>query len=79
MEDLIKELQEKAGLTRDQAIQAIEVVNDYMKNSETEIDWEKFFKEKLGDLRVKVKTATSKFVDTVDDIADQARNMFKED
>lgn len=78
MEDLIKELQEKAGLTRDQAIRAIEVVKDYMKNSDAEIDWEKFFKEKLEDLREKVKTTTSKVVDAVDDIADQARNIFRE-
>lgn len=78
MEDLIKELQEKAGLTRDQAIRAIEVVKDYMKNSDAEIDWEKFFKEKLEDLREKVKTTTSKIVDAVDDIADQARNIFRE-
>lgn len=79
MEDLIKELQEKAGLTRDQAIRSIEVVKDYMKQNGTEVDWEKFFKEKLEDVRSKVITVSTKIADTVDDLAHQARNIFKED
>ena len=79
MEDLIKELQEKAGLTRDQAIRSIEVVKDYMKQNGTDVDWEKFFKEKLEDVRSKVITVSTKIANTVDDLANQARNIFKED
>lgn len=79
MDDLIKELQEKAGLTRDQAIRSIEVVKDYMKQNGSEVDWEKFFKEKLEDVRSKVITVSTKIADTVDDLANHARNIFKED
>lgn len=78
MEDLVKELQEKVGLTRDQAIRAIEVVKDYMKENGSEIDWEKFFKEKLEDVRSKVITVSTKIADTVDDLASHAKNIFKE-
>ena len=79
MDDMIKELQEKAGLTRDQAIRSIEVVKDYMKQNGSEVDWEKFFKEKLEDVRSKVITVSTKIADTVDDLANHARNIFKED
>lgn len=84
MEDLIKRLQEQAGLTQDQAIKAISVIKDYMDKEGLEIDWSKFFKGKAEDFKEKAKELFSnvssqtqgysnKIVDKFDDLAEKAR------
>ncbi|MDH6309119.1 hypothetical protein M2451_001690 [Dysgonomonas sp. PFB1-18] len=84
MEDLIKKLQDEAGLTQDQAIKSVSVVKDYMDKEGLDIDWEKFFKGKSEDFLDKARglfsnvskqtqSYTDKLVDKVDDFADKAR------
>ncbi len=84
MEDLIKKLQDEAGLTQDQAIKSVSVVKDYMDKEGLDIDWEKFFKGKSEDFLEKARglfsnvskqtqSYTDKLVDKVDDFADKAR------
>jgi len=84
MENLVKRLQEEAGLTEDEAIKVISIVKDYMDKEGMEIDWEKFFKGKTEEFLERTKGLfqnvskhtqgyTDKFVDKVDDLADRAR------
>ena len=53
MEDLIKKLQEEAGLSENQALKVISIVKEYMDNEGHKIDWDKFFKEKYEDFSFK--------------------------
>ncbi|MDR2947953.1 MAG: hypothetical protein ACK5KL_08530 [Dysgonomonas sp.] len=84
MENLIKKLQDEAGLTTEQAVKAVSIVKDYMDKEGLDIDWDKFFKGKTEDFLSKARNLfsdvskqtqsyTDKFVDKVDDIADKAR------
>lgn len=84
MENLIKRLQEEAGLTQDQAVKAISVIKDYMDKEGLDIDWSKFFKGKAEDFKEKAKELFSnvsnqtqsysdKIADRLDDLADKAR------
>lgn len=84
MENLIKKLQDEAGLTNEQAVKAVSVVKDYMDKEGLDIDWDKFFKGKTDDFLSKARNLfsdvskqtqsyTDRFVDRVDDIADKAR------
>lgn len=56
MEDLLKRLQNEAGLNEDQSIKAMEIIKDFMDKEGIEIDWEKFFKEKYVDLKGHAKS-----------------------
>lgn len=56
MDNLLKRLQEEVGLSEEQAAKALTVVKDYMDKEGFEIDWEKYFKEKYGDLKDQAKT-----------------------
>lgn len=84
MENLIKKLQDEAGLSEDQAIKVVSIVKDYMDKEGLDIDWEKFFKGKTDDFLEKAKGLfqnvskqtqdyADKVADKVDDIADKAR------
>lgn len=84
MENLIKKLQDEAGLTQEQAIKAVSIVKDYMDKEGLEIDWDKFFKGKseefldkakdlFADVSKHTQSYTDKFVDKVDEFADKAR------
>jgi hypothetical protein len=52
----LKRLQEEAGLNEEQAVKAVAVVKDFMDKEGFDIDWEKFFKGKYGDLRGQAKS-----------------------
>ena len=84
MEELVKRLQEEAGLTQEQAIDAVAVLKNYMDSEEVEVDWDKFFKQKLEDLKEKstnlynnaskqTQGLTDKVINKVDELADKAR------
>ncbi|MFV0417668.1 MAG: hypothetical protein ACK5KT_02895 [Dysgonomonas sp.] len=84
MENLIKKLQEEAGLTQDQAVKAISVIKDYMDKEGLEIDWSKFFKGKADDFTERAKELfanisdqthnySEKIADKLDDFAEKAR------
>lgn len=84
MENLVKRLQDEAGLTEEQAIKAISVIKDYMDKEGIEIDWGKFFKGKAEDFKEKAKELFSnvsdqtqsyseKIADKLDDLAERAR------
>lgn len=84
MENLIKKLQNEAGLTEEQAIKAISVIKDYMDKEGIEIDWSKFFKGKAEEFKEKAKglfsnvsdqtqSYSEKIADKLDDLAEKAR------
>ncbi|MFT3994486.1 MAG: hypothetical protein QM660_09270 [Dysgonomonas sp.] len=84
MENLIKKLQEEAGLSEEQAIKSIAVIKDFMDKEGIDIDWDKFFKGKYEDFVDQVKNIYSnvskqtqeysdKIVDKFDDIATKAK------
>lgn len=84
MENLIKRLQDEAGLTQDQAIKALAVVKDYMDKEGLDIDWEKFFKGKgeaffekakglFASASKQTQSYADKLSDKVDNISDKAR------
>ncbi|SHF30301.1 hypothetical protein [Dysgonomonas macrotermitis] len=56
MENLLKKLQEEAGLSEEQAVKSLKVVKDFMDKEGIEIDWEKFFKGKYTDLKGQAKS-----------------------
>lgn len=82
--DLIKRLQDEAGLSEEQAIKTISIIKEQMDKEGLEIDWEKFFKGKTDDFLEKTKSLfssvskqtqsyTDKLVDKVDELTDKAR------
>lgn len=84
MEDLVKKLQEEVGLTEKQANESIDIIKEFLKKNGAEIDWEKFLKSKIGEIKdkaghfytnasEKTQTYTDKLVDTVDDLTAKAR------
>ncbi len=89
MDNLLKRLQEEAGLTEDQAVKALVVVKDYMDKEGFEIDWEKFFKGKYGDLKGQAKSLlevlskkaneySNKLEDKMEDITIQAKRTARD-
>lgn len=56
MENLIKKLETEVGLTNEQALKAIKVFQEYMKDNDLTIDWGDFLKAKSE----KVSEATQK-------------------
>lgn len=84
MENIIKRLQEEAGLTEDQAVKALSVVKDFMDKEGMSIDWNKFFKGKYEDLTDNLKELykkmmgesqnySEKIVETVDNLTTKVR------
>lgn len=84
MENIVKRLQDEAGLTEEQAIKALAVVKDFMDKEGLSIDWSKFFKNKYEDLTDNLKDLykkltgqsqgyTEKISDTVDNLTSKVR------
>lgn len=46
MENLIEKLETEAGLTTEQALRTVKVVQEYMKDNDLTIDWSDFLKAK---------------------------------
>lgn len=88
MDDLLKKLQEEAGLSEEQAVKAVSVIKDRMEKGDVDVDWNKVFKGKYDDFLEKAQSAfkdastgTSKFVDKLsdktDDLSDSVRLKLK--
>lgn len=89
MENLVKRLQEEAGLTEDQAIKSIAIIKDFMDNEGIEIDWGKFVKGKyenltdntksfLNDLKAKARDLGNRVSDKAEDIATEAKRTARD-
>jgi len=89
MENLLKRLQEEAGLSEDQAAKVMVIIKDFMDKEGFEIDWEKFFKGKYDDFKGQAKTFfdslshraseySNKLEDTVEDITIQAKRAARD-
>lgn len=89
MDNLIKKLQDEAGLTEEQALKTLTVLKDYMDKEGLDIDWEKFFKGKYNDFVEKAKSFyenytqhaeeySNKLADKVEDIAIQAKRTARD-
>lgn len=89
MENLLKRLQDEAGLSEEQAAKTLSVVKDFMDKEGFEIDWEKFFKEKYKDFRgqaksffdvlsVKASRYSEKLEDKVEDLTIQAKRTARD-
>lgn len=89
MENLLKRLQEEAGLSEEQSAKVLVVVKDFMDKEGLDIDWEKFFKGKYGDLKGQAKSLfdtisskaneySNKLEDKVEDITIQAKRAARD-
>lgn len=89
MDNLIKRLQEEAGLTEDQAIKSLSVIKSFMDKEDIKIDWEHFFKGKYSDFVDKAKSLyknytehaedySTKIADKVEDMATQAKRTARD-
>lgn len=89
MENLLKRLQDEAGLSEEQAIKAVTVIKDFMDKEGLEIDWEDFFKGKYGDLKDQAKSFfdvishkareySDKIEDKVEDLTIQAKRTARD-
>lgn len=85
MENLLKKLQEEAGLSEDQSVKALKVIKEYMDQEGIDIDWNKFFKGKYDNIKDqgqsffknfmnKAHEYSNKIGDKVEDIASQAKD-----
>lgn len=84
MDNLIKRLQDEAGLTEEQSLKVVTIVKDFMDKEGLDIDWNKFFKGKYEDFVGKAKNIfsgtskdgdsyTEKIADKVDELATKAK------
>ena len=78
MDNLLKRLQNEAGLSEDQAVKAVKVVKDFMDKEGLDIDWSKFFKGKYEDLSGKAKSLFDRLTDKADDLIDKAKDEAKD-
>ncbi len=89
MENLLKKLQEEAGLSEEQAAKALVVVKDFMDKEGFDIDWEKFFKGKYDDFKGQAKSFfdilsdkaskySDKLEDKVEDLTIQAKRTARD-
>ncbi|MDH6359087.1 hypothetical protein [Parabacteroides sp. PF5-9] len=89
MENLLKRLQEEAGLTEEQATDAVRVVVDFMDKEGLDIDWDKFlsgkyekFKEQsqsfFDDLAQKSKKYTNTISDKAEDLITEAKRKVRD-
>jgi hypothetical protein len=74
MENLLKKLQEEVGLTEEQSVKAVGVIKEFMDKEGLDIDWEKFFKGKYGDLKGHAKS----LFDTISDKAQEYSNKLED-
>lgn len=72
MENLIKKLQEEAGISEDQAIKAVSAMKKFMDEEGIDIDWGKFFKGKYEEYGEKAKDLYEKLSVKADDLVDKA-------
>ncbi len=84
MENLVKRLQNEAGLTEDQAYRSLSVIKDFADKEGLKIDWPEFFKGKTENMKEeskdffdnvsdKAKEWGDKVSDKADDLADDAK------
>lgn len=89
MEDLLKKLQEEVGLSKEQSVEAVKIVKEFMDKEGIEIDWNKFFKEKYENLRGNSKTLfdtlsdkaqkySTKLEDKAEDLTIQAKRAVRD-
>lgn len=89
MENLLKKLQEEAGLSEEQSAKVMVIIKDFMDKEGFDIDWEKFFKGKFEDFRGQAKSFfdslshraaeySDKLEDTVEDLAIQAKRTARD-
>ena len=89
MEDLLKKLQEEAGLSKEQSVEAVKIVKEFMDKEGIEIDWNKFFKERYENLRGNTKTLfdtlsdkaqkySTKLEDKAEDLTIQAKRAVRD-
>lgn len=89
MENLLKRLQEEANLSEEQAVKVMTIVKDFMDKEGVDIDWDKFFKEKYGDLKDQAKSLfdvisnkareySDKIEDKVEDLTVQAKRTARD-
>jgi len=89
MDNLLKRLQEEAGLSEEQSAKVMVIIKDFMDKEGLEIDWEKFFKGKYEDLKEQTKSLfdtlsqkasryTNKLEDKVEDISIQAKRTARD-
>jgi len=71
MENLIKRLEDEAGLTEEQAENALLIMVDFMNKEGLNIDWNKFFKGKYDDFLNKTKKFAKKVTRKTTDLADK--------
>lgn len=86
MEDLLKRLQNEAGLTQYQAEKVMSIIKDHIEREGVNfgVDWKRFFKGKskefidkadevFSNVSENTKDYTDKFSDTMETFADKAR------
>lgn len=78
MENLIKKLQDEAGLTEEQAVKSIVAIKKFMDNEGIAIDWGKFFDTKVDQYSEKVKSLFNQLVNKADDLVDKAKKGAKD-
>ncbi len=78
MENLIEKLQKEAGLTEDQAINAIAVIKDYMDEEGISIDWNVFFKGKYNEFLKRSKSIAENISHKMDDLSDKVSDKVED-
>lgn len=89
MENLLKRLQNEAGLTEEQATNALRVIVDFMDKEGIDIDWDKFlsgkyekFREQsqsfFDSLAKKTREYTNTFSDKTEDIITDAKRKIRD-
>ena len=78
MDNLIKRLQNEAGLTQEQAIKSLSIVKDFMDKEDIKIDWEKFAKGKYENFTDKAKEMYDNISDKAEDLATEAQRKMRD-
>lgn len=84
MENLVNRLMDEADLTEEEAVKVISIMKDCMDKSDSNIDWNKFFKGKYsefsakfqafaGKVNEKAEPYVNKMAGVVDDLMEKAR------
>ncbi len=71
MENLIKRLQDEVGLSKEQAINSIAVMKDFMDKEDISVDWNKFFKGKYNEFNNKTKSFFKNVSGKMDNFSDK--------
>ncbi|WP_080904263.1 hypothetical protein [Parabacteroides sp. Marseille-P3160] len=78
MDNLIKKLEEEAGLTEEQAVKAVVTIKNFMDKEGLKIDWGKFFNQKVDQYSDKAKELFNQLIDKTDNLMDKAREGIKD-